>query len=228
MIMIPTKKDSVADQAQVALLQYIRKQGLKVGDALPGEHALTQQLRLSRPCLREALARMRQLGVVETARRRGMHLARPAPFAVLGTLVRGGADADTVREWCEMRLVIEVGAARLLCERLTASDLAELERCCDAEQAAIGNLDGLREADRNFHRHLFRVIGNRQLDQLQEQLLAFFDTQTYNDAFAVWRRRDLPERVDHRPLLERLAQRDAEGYSREMHQHLSVHLRPIE
>ena len=63
--------------------------------------------------------RLRQTGVISTVRRRGMQLTQMQPFLPLASLSDGGADPETVQVLCELRLMIEVGAAPLLCARLT-------------------------------------------------------------------------------------------------------------
>lgn len=219
-------QESVPDRAAAAVLRYIADHRLTPGDDLPGELTLAQQLGLSRASLREALVRLRQTGVVSSARRRGMQLTRMLPFMPLASLVSGGADPETVQELCELRLMIEVGAATRLCARCTAADLAELDRMCGEEAAAIGDFDRLREIDRAFHQNLMTIAGNRQVSHLHGILLGFFDTATYHAAFDVWRKKGEPVRVDHRPLVAALASRDAARFAQSMDAHLAVHLAP--
>lgn len=223
---MPVSQESVPDRAAAAVLRYITKHRLVPGDDLPGELALAQQLGLSRASLREALVRLRQTGVISSVRRRGMQLTRMQPFLPLASLTDGGADPETVQDLCELRLMIEAGAARLLCARLTATDLAELDQLCSEEAAAIGNFDRLREIDRAFHQRLLAIAGNRQVCHLHGILLGFFDTATYHAAFDVWRRKGEPVRVDHRPLVAALASREASRFAQRMDAHLAVHLAP--
>ena len=62
-----TTVDLVVDR----IAQVIKDQKLAAGSRLPGEHDLVSQLQVSRPVLREALARLQILGLVDIQRGRG-------------------------------------------------------------------------------------------------------------------------------------------------------------
>ena len=59
---------TMADVVEVQLRDYLRKKSFKPGDPLPSEQQLAASLGVSRNVVREALSRLRMLGMVETKR----------------------------------------------------------------------------------------------------------------------------------------------------------------
>jgi GntR family transcriptional repressor for pyruvate dehydrogenase complex len=223
--MHPVRSRLLPELAQEAILAHIDEAGLGPGDALPSEKGMSEQLELSRPSLREGLAFLRRLGLIESGRRRGMSIARPHPFRALNVFRVGGVDKQTVIEWCELRLMLEVGAIQLACNRIDNAGLDRLERLCAEEIDAIGNQDRIAAIDYAFHSTLIAAANNSQATDLGEALLLFFDTDHYREAFQVWHERKLPVQSDHRPLVEALRSRDPLRCSELMYNHLVVHTR---
>ncbi len=90
-----------------------------LGAALPSERELAERLRVSRATLREAMAALRQAGLVETTRGRGggtvVTLKPRSPSARKALR----ADAATRADWLDAlawRRVVEPGAAALAAE----------------------------------------------------------------------------------------------------------------
>src|SRR5687767_13233655 len=81
----PVSNITMTDVVEVKLRDYLKKKSFKPGDALPKELELAEALGVSRNVLREALSRLRMLGMVETKKKRGMVLARPD---ILGSFER--------------------------------------------------------------------------------------------------------------------------------------------
>ena len=63
------ERQSTADLVVERIAQVIRHRGLLAGDRLPGEHELVEQLKVSRPVLREALPPAAASPVENVARR---------------------------------------------------------------------------------------------------------------------------------------------------------------
>ena len=58
------ERQTTADLVVERIACVIKDQNLSAGQRLPGEHALVEQLKVSRPVLREALARLQSMGLV--------------------------------------------------------------------------------------------------------------------------------------------------------------------
>src|SRR5690606_19536317 len=115
---------TMADVVEVRLREYLKRKAFKPGDALPKEMELAEALDVSRNVLREALSRLRMLGLIESKKKRGMVLTSPD---ILGSFERvlnpQLIDTATLQNLFELRLVLESGLADLLFIRKTDKDI---------------------------------------------------------------------------------------------------------
>src|ERR1700712_4484766 len=109
---------TMADVVEIRLREFLKKKSFKPGDALPSEQQLAEALGVSRNVVREALSRLRMLGIVETKKKRGMLLSRPDILGsferVLDPLIM---DTSTLQDLFELRLTLEIGLADILYKR---------------------------------------------------------------------------------------------------------------
>ncbi|HTJ10541.1 MAG TPA: GntR family transcriptional regulator [Dinghuibacter sp.] len=165
---------TMADIVETRLLEYLKKKSFKPGDALPTELDLAEALGVSRNVLREALSRLRMLGMVETRKKRGMVLARPD---ILGPLERVLdpliIDQRTLRDIFELRLTLEVGLADLLYLRKTDKDVEELEAIAK-DQKNLGGVTFRINNEIAFHGKIYQMTGNDTLKRFQTMLLPIF------------------------------------------------------
>jgi len=134
---------------------------LKPGDQLPPEHTLAATLGVSRNVVREAIARLRSDGIVQSRQGVGAFLARGA------SALRFNADAlkdsEEFAHVFELRGILEIRAAGLAAERHDPRAMKEiksaLERMRNAEEWNQGGVD----ADLDFHRAVARATGNPYL-----------------------------------------------------------------
>jgi GntR family transcriptional repressor for pyruvate dehydrogenase complex len=124
------------------------------GTTLPSERHLAEQLHVSRATLREAMAALRQAGLVETHRGRGggtiVTLKPRTPSARAAARI----SAAKRRDWLdalEFRRVVEPGAAYLAASiEVTDVRREQLEEV-HAEVAGAGKPADHRQADSRFH-----------------------------------------------------------------------------
>jgi GntR family transcriptional regulator, transcriptional repressor for pyruvate dehydrogenase complex len=129
------------------------------GEKLPTEHFLANALGVSRSVVREAIAQLRNEGLVETRQGVGAFVTE------MGTgVIRIGrddlADRASFRDLFELRIGLEVEAAGLAALHHSAEDLARLD-------AALADMTGAEKwteqgivADLAFHRVVAAATGN--------------------------------------------------------------------
>ena len=212
----PIVSNTMADQVEIRLREYLKKKSFLPGDALPKEVELAEALGVSRNVLREALSRLRMLGMIETRKKRGMILARPD---ILGTFERVLdpliIDKETLHDIFELRLVLEMGLADLLYKRKTDKDIAELENIAKKE---INKDNSFRiKNEIAFHGKLYEMSGNDTLKRFQIMLLPIFDY--------VITLEQKPTRgtVNHLDLVEILKTGTKEDFQKGMQAHLQPH-----
>lgn len=68
---------SLADRAEMSLINYFIENKLKPGDPIPTEVELSEALNVSRTVIREVLIRLRTVGLVESKRHKGTVITNP-------------------------------------------------------------------------------------------------------------------------------------------------------
>lgn len=134
------------------LARAIRLGVLSDGEQLPPERVLALRLGVGRSTLRDAIAALRESGLVTTRRGRGggttVTYAAESPAGVTGSFVRSGAAMDDALSF---RRVVEPGAAWLAATRPLAADqrrwLAESLRAVDEAPDSAAH----RVADSRLH-----------------------------------------------------------------------------
>ncbi|MFA0889841.1 MAG: FadR/GntR family transcriptional regulator [Synergistales bacterium] len=127
------EKESKKKIVQDKLLELIRGGGYSYGDRLPSERDLAQSLTVSRNILREAVAALNLMGVVEIRERQGTFVRDIEE----GNLQQGIQSlqilpSDFILMQVEVRLIISVPAAELAAMRRTDDDLRKLWGCFEA------------------------------------------------------------------------------------------------
>lgn len=118
------------------------------------EVALAKELNVSRTPLREALNRLASEGFVETTQNRGFTGRR--------------LDPKEIFDLYELRVELEVLAARLACKRATDEQLRELSKFCrtEGQKRFHERVSVQLEVDEKFHESIARASGNAQLERV--------------------------------------------------------------
>lgn len=121
------KKESKKEIIQNKIVELIRNKHYKQGDKLPSERELASLLNVSRNVLREAIASLVSVGVVEVRDRQGIFIKEDNTMEALNSLQM--LPSDFVSYQLEVRLIISVPAAKLAAQRRTDEDLRKLHHC---------------------------------------------------------------------------------------------------
>lgn len=200
----PSRVDALAE----ALLQPILSGAWQPHDRLPSEHDLAERHGVSRAVVREAIARLKSEGYVETRQGKGAFVAA-APGSHAFKLLAAEPDGDLL----ELRALIEADCAALAATRHTAADLAALRAAQAAMRTAIaaGGL-GLAE-DIRFHDTLAAAAHNPALRRFaafvgrharEAMQLARLSRLRYEDRLA-----DID--AEHEAIVAAIAARDADA-----------------
>jgi len=166
---------TMADIVEVRLREFFKKKSFKPGDSLPKELELAEALGVSRNVVREALSRLRMLGMVSTKKKIGMILTRPDILGsferVLDPLI---IDESTLQDIYELRLTLEVGLADILYLRKTEKDIDELEKIAKSQKSTYGRHAFRIKNEIAFHGKIYQMTGNDTLQRFQNILLPVF------------------------------------------------------
>ncbi|MDR6805162.1 DNA-binding FadR family transcriptional regulator [Dyadobacter sp. BE34] len=217
----PLEPSTMTDLVESRLREYLKRKSFVPGDALPKEQELADALGVSRNVVREALSRLRMLGMIDTRKKRGMLLAQPDILGslerVLDPLLLG---KNTLKDIFELRLVLEMGLADLLYLRKTPEDIAALE---DIVAREVNNQQKPFRVEHEiaFHGKLYQMTGNDTYMRFQKMLLPVFE-YVLDFEMQANGQADVGE-VTHRNLVEILKTGDSEDFRRGMKAHLKPH-----
>jgi GntR family transcriptional repressor for pyruvate dehydrogenase complex len=167
MLIKPFEKKSLVDQVEERILDHIRDGKLETGDKLPTELELTKSLGVSRTIIREALSRLRMLGLLESKKKRGLILCEPDVFSRCSQMFDAAFLSDeTQQDLYEMRLILEIGLAESLFMHKTDEGLEEL-KCVVTRTENAANEKTRVKLDAEFHRTLYKIAGNNLLYKFQ-------------------------------------------------------------
>ena len=102
----------LSEQVAEALAAEIRAGRPAAGEKLPTEAVLVEQFAVSRTVVREAVSRLKSLGVVESRQGSGVFV-RQAEFAPLNFDARSSASVQAVIQMVEVRRALEAEVAAL-------------------------------------------------------------------------------------------------------------------
>lgn len=221
------KTITLVDHVEDKLFRYIAQKQMKVGDAVPNEQELSEALGVSRSVLREALSRLRMLGVIESRTRRGMVLSEPNMFGGLQRVINSMILSDeSLFNLLGFRVALELGICHIVIENVTDQDIEELEDIVERGPASSLNLYR-PESENEFHSKLYKITGNKSIMQFQHIIypVTKFLRNKFKDYFEPVNREltQSGELVTHRELLERIKARDKEGFRKGMERHFETY-----
>ncbi len=165
---------SRADEVVAALAEMVRTRRWQVGDKVPPEAELAEELGVSRGSLREAVRQLSFAGVLHVRQGDGTYVSSLEPDLVLAPfrLAVGLTGPTTLVELYGVRRILEPAATALAVTRLTDDDLATLDRLLDAMTTAAEDDDAevFVAADAEFHDVVARASGNEALRALLDAL----------------------------------------------------------
>ena len=201
------------------LLDLFTSGDIEPGTRLPPERQLAESLQVGRSAVREALAALELLGVVEVRPGSGTYLRGGASELLTQSLgwgvLLGDRQADQL---LEVRGALEIYAARLAVERMSDAQIAELGAALDRMRAAGADLSAFVRADLAFHQQLAASTGNTVLLDL---------LRIIRSLLRVWADRavDDPEDAaialqEHAAVHDAIARRDAHAAASAMAAHM--------
>lgn len=183
--MAEAKDDTIAVRISKALAERIISGALEPGSRL-GQDRIAEEFGASHVPVREAFRRLESQGLVVSAPRRGVRVAR---FSM-----------DEIREVAEMRAALEVLALRHAAPHLTKAILDQAEDATKVGDKA-GDVQAWEEANRTFHRLILAPCAMPRLLKAIDDL----HTASARFLFSGWRAEwEAPTDRDHRAILDAL------------------------
>jgi GntR family transcriptional repressor for pyruvate dehydrogenase complex len=168
------RKPKASEEARSLIVDLIRTGQLKVGDQLPSEARMAEQMGISRVPVREAVSGLAHVGLLRVKRGSGggIFVAEPTvePFGEFFSLMLTIGKAS-VRELTEARLLIEPGTAALAAQNATPEQIERLRQTIVEYRSAVrqNRLRSVKDVD--FHIVLAEASHNIVLEMLVKGLV---------------------------------------------------------
>lgn len=205
----PVRNTPLVTQVSAQFRELIATGQWQVGQKVPGEHELAEELGVSRATIREALRGLSVVGLLEPRIGDGTYVR--ATDEIAGVLTRDKTSA-TLSEILDARAALESSSARLAAQHVSPEVLDELEQILELRMAAhdSGDVAAYTRADAAFHRAVVHASGNSVLIRFHAAVAELID-QSIEDTSA------LPEPPDigaaHSDLVQAIRDRDPQRAS---------------
>ena len=221
----PTKPRHVVDQ----VLQSIQDGSLKAGERLPSEAKLAELTGVGRTSVREALAALRLMGVIETRVGDGSYVCEAVNSEMVSNgISRAIEQSEEALQLQEARAVTETGLIRLVVARWSSEKaekfdglLSRMSKAAESESYA-----DYIQLHRNFHLMLAQATNNAIVEGTERSFLEYMDHEGWQD---MERQFYLPNRdeylresvSEHTSIIDAVSSGDAQRASELMHQHFA-------
>ncbi|MCZ7571202.1 MAG: FadR family transcriptional regulator [Ardenticatenaceae bacterium] len=174
-VLQPIRARRLSETVVAQITTLIDEGRLKVGDPLPSERELIEQLSVSRASVREALRVLESQGLVAVQPGKGAVVVGTAPHTDILPAVLAWFEEhrDEVLDILEVREMLESRAAFLAAQRAPLETLERMHAVLGTMRKAVeqGELLGATHMDREFHRLLYEASGNHFLKLLADSIV---------------------------------------------------------
>lgn len=224
---IHTSTVTLVDQVEDRLLTYFKEKDLRAGDAIPNELELAQALGVARSVLREALSRLKMMGMIETRTRRGMILTEPSILGGMKRVVDPRIlSENSLFDILGFRIALEIGICNDLFRNITPEDISELEEIVQLG-VVFENNEYAPISEFSFHAKLYEITGNKTISEFQEIIhpVMVFVKDKFKDLLEPINieMNKKNKIVTHADLLDYIKKGDEKGYRKAIEQHFAVY-----
>jgi DNA-binding FadR family transcriptional regulator len=156
------------------LLDLIVNGKLKVGEMLPSERVLSEELGVSRTVLREAIKSLETRGVLTVTHGKGIRVnpvnGSDISHAFMLYLKRQDQEVPLM-DLLEFRYIVEPEVARLAATKANDDDILRMQKVLERMKEAIDNVDQFNKLDLEYHLELAKITRNIFFTTIMEELI---------------------------------------------------------
>jgi GntR family transcriptional repressor for pyruvate dehydrogenase complex len=157
------KPRHLPEEVASILLDEIEKGTFQTGERLPAEMTLAKEFDVSRTVIREALARLKYDGLLDTRQGRGasvtnINMRNAFRLEAIGEISRGKFE-----HLMELRVIVESDTSSLAALRHEDSHIKRLKVCLELMDDAVSNKRDGSDPDLEFHKEIAKASGNPYL-----------------------------------------------------------------
>lgn len=197
------------------ILQMISKGNCKVGQKLPPERVIAEQMGVSRPSVREAISALQIGGILETRPGDGTYIVRataketrtPEILSIL-------EESQSPYEIIQARKAVETGVLRLAIAGATEEDLQKIKQAWEekSKKGRSEDFEGYTRFGKDFHLAIAQATGNTVIVRIMDSLLDVMHQPLWVSMRKAYYQED-PSRIEemiaiHTDLVNAILERD--------------------
>ena len=218
---------TLVDKVENDILSYFKEKKLRVGDSIPNELELTATLGVARNVVREALSRLKMMGLIVSHTRRGMVLKEPSIFGGMSRVMDPHImSRESLLDLLGFRVALEIGISSDIFHNITDKNIKELDAIVQTG-IVLGNNQYANYSEYAFHSKLYEITRNKTIAQFQSiihPVIEFVKTDVRDVVDAINIELKVKGQiVTHADLLEYLKNRDEKGYQEAIEKHFYVY-----
>jgi Transcriptional regulators len=219
-------RETLTRQAFDALVKDIVDKGLQPGDALPSTSELTEQFGISRPVVREALSALQACGFVDIRNGRNPVVGEFDGRLIQMFMARAAQlQHRPMSGLMEVRIPLEIQAARLAAERATADAVHRIDASNARMLAALQDAKRYPSLDTDFHAEIATATDNKiliwMIASIRAELMAIMvAVRTYREKNALVGQ----EQAQHNEIAQAIHSGDPIAAAEAMERHLVASL----
>jgi GntR family transcriptional repressor for pyruvate dehydrogenase complex len=155
------QRQTITAQVITHILGLIKKGQVKPGERLPTEKQLTEELAVSRTCVREAIKSLESLRLIRVRPKVGAVVLEPSSTALINAEhLSASAYMQQTDVLIEFRKVLELGLAALAAEKSTEEDWVAMRSALADHEHALATDRVAHHADIAFHKAIAEATKN--------------------------------------------------------------------
>ncbi|MCI5896908.1 MAG: FCD domain-containing protein [Sutterella sp.] len=160
--------------------KYVESKALEPGAKLENETVLAEKFGVTRYRVRQALERLRQMGILDRVKRRGSVIKNINQHDLSTNLsMQMHVAGFNEEEYHEARSILECAIIPLICKRRTPALIGSLTDEINAIRASSLDPQSADEHLRSFHLKLIQGCGNRVLQTFSSVVIRYFASTHY-------------------------------------------------
>jgi len=186
---------------------------LKVGEKLPPERQLAEELNVSRPVIKQAISALEVIGIIESRHGDGNYIVSSSGDLFNTTAIdfylNKGNDIDIL----EFRYILEVKFAGMAALKATDEQIDEMEIILEKMKYVSSKQERL-ELNNSFHRQIIKISGNLLIINVYDSILDLIIKHiSFTDGIGFYK--------NHLAIFEAIKNRDSQLAARNMAKHFT-------
>lgn len=214
--------NTLANQLADRMRCHILENGLRENDAYMTEADVAEKYQVSRSITREAVSRLRGVGILKSRQGKGLMVGKPDAIGVIQSVLPFvGRDREDLRDLMQLRSVLELGAVDLAVANATEDQIETFVELAEQYELAVNDSSNNLEQDRielAFHGLILEMTGNKLVSGMHRVLVEFFHLAPKQ--VPDWGRSSTKAAWQHRAIAEAFRERDVELARSLLRQHL--------